>query len=101
MGMDLNSVICNAKQFFKLQAFIRNRKNKNVPKGHIAVYVGEIQMKRFVVPITYLNHPSFATLLKIAEEEFGFQHPMGVITIPCCEEAFICLTSRLENSSLL
>ncbi|CAM8941724.1 unnamed protein product [Rhodiola kirilowii] len=93
-------MIGSAKQLFKLQALTRYRKQADVPRGHIAVYVGEIQMKRFVVPIAYLNHPLFAALLKIAEEEFGFQHPMGVLTIPCQEEAFVYLTSRLNNSSL-
>ena len=28
---------------------------KNVPKGYLAVYVGEAQKKRFVVPISYLK----------------------------------------------
>ncbi|XP_028106258.1 auxin-induced protein 15A-like [Camellia sinensis] len=60
-----------------------------VPKGHFAVYVGEIQKKRFVVPISYLDHPTFQILLSQAEEEFGYDHPMGGLTIPCREEAFI------------
>ncbi|KAH7518494.1 auxin-responsive protein SAUR21 [Ziziphus jujuba] len=69
----------------------------NVPKGHIAVYVGEIQRKRFVVPISYLNHPSFRELLNRAEEEFGFDHPMGGLTIPCREDTFIHLTSQISE----
>jgi SAUR family protein len=32
---------------------------KSVPKGYFAVYVGEDQKKRFVVPTSYLNDPSF------------------------------------------
>lgn len=70
----------------------------NVPKGHVAVYVvGELQKnKRFVVPISYLNHPLFLDLLNRAEEEFGFNHPMGGLTIPCKEDAFINLTSQLR-----
>ncbi|XP_010271402.1 PREDICTED: auxin-induced protein X10A-like [Nelumbo nucifera] len=70
----------------------------DVPKGHLAVYVGATQKKRFVVPISYLNHPSFQKLLNRAEEEFGFDHPMGGLTIPCEEEAFIDLTSSLNGS---
>ncbi|KAK9112977.1 hypothetical protein Scep_020496 [Stephania cephalantha] len=62
-----------------------------VPKGHIAVYIGETQ-RRFVVPISYLNNPLFQDLLNQAEEEFGFDHPMGGLTIPCDEEAFLNLT---------
>ncbi|OVA12640.1 Auxin-induced protein [Macleaya cordata] len=70
---------------------------EDVPKGHFAVYVGESQKKRFVVPISYLNHPSFQDLLCKAEEEFGFDHPMGGLTIPCREEDFIDLTSLLNS----
>ena len=70
----------------------------NVPKGHFAVYVGESQKKRFVIPISYLNHPLFQDLLHRAEEEFGFDHPMGGLTIPCSEDYFISLTSQLSSS---
>ncbi|CAI0376964.1 unnamed protein product [Linum tenue] len=65
----------------------------SVPKGHVAVYVGEVEMmmKRFVVPISYLSHPTFQALLRKAEEEFGFDPPMGGLTIPCREDAFIDL----------
>ncbi|CAI0438320.1 unnamed protein product [Linum tenue] len=71
----------------------------SVPKGHVAVYVGEVEMmmKRFVVPISYLSHPTFQDLLRKAEEEFGFDHPMGGLTIPCREDAFIdLLASHLQ-----
>ncbi|PIA56050.1 hypothetical protein AQUCO_00700407v1 [Aquilegia coerulea] len=67
----------------------------SVPKGHIAVYVGENQKKRFVVPISYVNHPLFQDLLNQAEEEFGFDHPMGGLTIPCNEDSFLQLTGQL------
>ncbi|KAM7470892.1 hypothetical protein LguiA_009075 [Lonicera macranthoides] len=67
----------------------------SVPKGHIAVYVGETEKKRLVVPLSYLNHPSFQELLSLAEEEFGFDHPMGGLTIPCREEKFINLICSL------
>ncbi|KAK9108988.1 hypothetical protein Sjap_017048 [Stephania japonica] len=67
-----------------------------VPKGHIAVYVGDSQKRRFIVPISYLNHPSFQQLLNQAEEEFGFDHPMGGITIPCSEEIFFDVTQSLS-----
>ncbi|KAL7257479.1 hypothetical protein ACSBR1_003722 [Camellia fascicularis] len=70
----------------------------DVPKGHFAVYVGESEKKRFVIPISYLNQPSFQDLLSQAEEEFGFDHPMGGLTIPCREDIFIDLTSRLGGS---
>ncbi|KAL9251641.1 Auxin-responsive protein SAUR24-like protein [Drosera capensis] len=45
---------------------------ENAPKGHVNVYVGVTsQRKCFVVPISYLKHPSFKKLLELAEEEFG------------------------------
>jgi len=67
----------------------------DVPKGYLAVYVGGRQ-KRFVIPISYLNQPSFQHLLSQAEEEFGYDHPMGDLTIPCTEDVFQHITSRLN-----
>ena len=70
---------------------------ENVPKGYLAVYVGEgSEMKRFVIPVSHLNQPSFQDLLSQAEEAFGFDHPMGGLTIPCKEEAFVDLISTLN-----
>ncbi|KAI4317848.1 hypothetical protein L6164_025681 [Bauhinia variegata] len=67
----------------------------DVSKGYLAVYVGE-KLKRFVIPVSYLSQPSFQDLLNQAEEEFGFDHPMGGLTIPCREEVFLEITSRLH-----
>ncbi|KAM3327957.1 hypothetical protein P3S68_033419 [Capsicum galapagoense] len=75
----------------------RSSTSGGVPKGHCAVYVGESQKKRFVVPVSYLNQPSFQDLLAQAEEEFGFDPPMGGLTIHCKEDVFINLTSRLRR----
>ncbi|XAR72745.1 hypothetical protein NMG60_11019486 [Bertholletia excelsa] len=69
-----------------------------VTKGHLAVYFGETGKKRYVIPISYLKHPSFQKLLSQAEEEFGFLHPMGGLTIPCREETFIDVTCTLNCS---
>ena len=51
-----------------------------------------------MVPISYLNHPLFISLLCQAEEDFGFNHPMGGLTIPCEEHAFLDVTFRLQAS---
>ncbi|XP_071725307.1 auxin-responsive protein SAUR21-like [Rutidosis leptorrhynchoides] len=70
----------------------------HVPKGYLAVYVGESEKKRFIVPVSILNQPSFQDLLCKAEEEYGFQHPMGGLTIPCKEDIFIDMASQLTIS---
>ncbi|PON39110.1 Small auxin-up RNA [Parasponia andersonii] len=67
---------------------------KDVPKGFLAVYVGENRMRRFVIPVLYLNQSSFQEQIGQAKEEFGFDHPRGVLTIPCREDAFINVVSR-------
>ncbi|KAE8716676.1 Auxin-induced protein X15 [Hibiscus syriacus] len=71
----------------------------DVPKCHIAVYVGKFHKTRFVVPISYLNQPSFLDLLERFEEEFDFDHPMDGLTIPCDERIFIDLTCLLKEGS--
>ncbi|CAN4112498.1 unnamed protein product [Withania somnifera] len=89
----LPSIISSVKQ---LHSIVTRNQISDVPKGHFAVYVGEIEKKRYVIPIAYLNHPSFQDLLQRAEDEFGFQHPMGALTIPCNEDTFFHVTSRLN-----
>lgn len=66
----------------------------DVPKGHFVVYVGE-NRSRHVVPIEFLARPEFQSLLQQAEEEFGFDHDMG-LTIPCDEDVFQSLTSSFR-----
>ncbi|MBA0701150.1 hypothetical protein Goari_022050, partial [Gossypium aridum] len=70
-----------------------------VPKGHFVVYVGEADEKKgFVSPISFLNHPSFQKLLSEVEEVYKFNHPMGVLRIPCSEEAFLDLIDSFQSS---
>ncbi|KAL5713472.1 glutamate N-acetyltransferase [Ranunculus cassubicifolius] len=80
-----------------LRRSLSNTETLVVPKGHIAVYVGESQKKRFVVPLSHLNHSLFQDLLSQAEEEYGYSHPMGGLTIPCDEDTFLDLTHRLTS----
>ncbi|XP_028767984.1 auxin-induced protein 6B-like [Neltuma alba] len=75
---------------------LASSKGVNVPKGYLAVYVGD-KMKRFVIPVAYLNQPSFQRLLSQAEEEFGYEHPLGGLTIPCTEESFENIISGLNE----
>ncbi|KAD6453912.1 hypothetical protein E3N88_08618 [Mikania micrantha] len=44
----------------------------DIPKGYLAVY----------------------ELLQLAEEQFGYDHPMGGLTIPCSEDMFSDIASR-------
>ncbi|CAA2940406.1 Auxin responsive SAUR [Olea europaea subsp. europaea] len=76
-------------------SLMRNQTTLDIPKGHFAVYVGEGDKKRFLVPISYLNQPLFQDLLSQAEEEFGFDHPLGGLTIPCSMNVFIDVTAQL------
>ena len=97
MGIGLKGI---AQAKHKLQRTLSARYGTHdVPKGHLAVYVGEEHKKRFVIPISFLNHPLFQDLLNRAEEEFGFDHPTGGLTIPCSENYFISLTSALSCCS--
>ncbi|EOX97801.1 PREDICTED: auxin-responsive protein SAUR21 [Theobroma cacao] len=86
--------IIKAKQFVR-SILLSPETTDHVPRGHFVVYVGETQKKRFVVPISYLKHPSFQILLVQAEEEFGFDHPIGSLNIPCIEEVFLDITCSL------
>ncbi|KAG4111271.1 hypothetical protein ERO13_D13G093825v2 [Gossypium hirsutum] len=83
MGFRLPRIV-NAKP--SLKRSLSSSETTVISKGHFAVYVGEAENKRFV------------NLLSQAEKEFGFNHPMGALTIPCSEEAFIDLTCNLQNS---
>ncbi|CAI9259166.1 unnamed protein product [Lactuca saligna] len=55
-----------------------------VPKGHLAVYVGEKEddAHRVLVPVIYFNHPLFGELLGEAEKVYGFNYDGG-IHVPC------------------
>ncbi|XP_027354824.1 auxin-induced protein 6B-like [Abrus precatorius] len=79
-----------------LSAYQASSKAVDTPKGYLAVYVGE-RMKRFVIPISYLYQPSFLDLLSQAEEEFGYDHPKGGLTIPCSEDVFQHVVYRLHE----
>ncbi|KDP27608.1 hypothetical protein JCGZ_19613 [Jatropha curcas] len=100
MGFRLPAII-RAKQILQRSPSTGSQTSSgaiDVPKGYLAVYVGENQMKRFVIPVSFLNQPSFRELLTQAEEEFGYDHPMGGLTIPCSQSRFIDVVSCLNHS---
>lgn len=67
----------------------------DVPKGYLAVYVGP-ELRRFIIPTSYLSDPLFKVLLEKVEEEFGFDHSGG-LTIPCEIETFKYLLNCMEH----
>lgn len=67
----------------------------DVPKGFLAVYVGS-ELRRFIIPTSYLSDPLFKVLLEKVEEEFGFDQSGG-LTIPCEIETFKYLLKCMEN----
>ncbi|XP_061361781.1 protein SMALL AUXIN UP-REGULATED RNA 10-like [Gastrolobium bilobum] len=67
----------------------------DVPKGYLAVYVGS-ELRRFIIPTSYLSHSLFKVLLEKAAEEFGFDQSGG-LTIPCDIETFKYLLNCMEN----
>ncbi|XP_028773598.1 auxin-induced protein X15-like [Neltuma alba] len=69
---------------------------KDVPRGHVAVYVGE-DCKRYVIRVSVVNHPLFKTLLDHAEDVFGFSNA-SKLHIPCSERIFLNI---LHNAALL
>lgn len=74
---------------------------EDVKEGHFAVIaVDEGELKRFVVPLKCLTHPSFLKLLEQAAEEYGFDHD-GALTVPCRPSEFERIILVHEQSSML
>ncbi|KAK7304021.1 hypothetical protein RJT34_15011 [Clitoria ternatea] len=67
----------------------------DVPKGYLAVYVGP-ELRRFIIPTSYLSHHLFKVLLEKAADEYGFDQSGG-LTIPCEIETFKYLLKCIEN----
>ncbi|XP_018457359.1 LOW QUALITY PROTEIN: auxin-responsive protein SAUR15 [Raphanus sativus] len=86
------------KSFLGSKQIVRRESSSTIPRGFTAVYVGENdeKKKRYVVPVSYLNQPLFQDLLSKSEEEFGFDHPIAGLTIPCHESLFFTVTSQIR-----
>ncbi|KAJ7957128.1 Auxin-induced protein [Quillaja saponaria] len=66
---------------------------RKTPKGHFVVYVGD-ELKRFIVPLSYLKNPVFQQLMEKAAEEYGFGHRS--IVLPCDEIHFQRVIDYME-----
>ncbi|XP_074336791.1 auxin-induced protein 15A-like [Apium graveolens] len=105
MGIHFPAIILQRKRSLQQRSLCKHHSRSDhvtnttadVPKGHFAVYVGETYRHRFVIPISFLKHPLFQELLKRAEEEFGYDHPTGGLTIPCSIDAFLNVTALLNK----
>jgi SAUR family protein len=71
-----------------------------VPRGCVPVLVcdGEGEGERFVVRVEALRHPSFAALLEMAAQEFGYKQE-GVLRVPCAVHHFRDVLSAVSVSS--
>ena len=96
MAFGLRGIVNSKKALRRTLSDIKEAvlKSKTIPRGYFAAYVGEDQKKRYEVPVSYLNEPAFQELLGPAEEEYGYEHPKGGLTIPCRKDIFIDLISR-------
>jgi len=68
----------------------------DMPKGFLVIYVGE-RTKLFAIPISYLNQPSLQDLLSQSKDEFGNDHSMDGVTIPCSKNVFQHIDYRLSG----
>ncbi|CAK9160777.1 unnamed protein product [Ilex paraguariensis] len=56
---------------------------EDVKEGHFVVQtVNDGELKRFIIELSYLEHPGFLNLLEQAVEEFGFEQE-GVLAVAC------------------
>ncbi|KAL8253701.1 hypothetical protein R6Q59_031922 [Mikania micrantha] len=76
---------------------VEEEKKNPVPKGHLAVYVGEKEgdVHRVLVPVFYFNHPLFVDLLREAEKVYGFNYDGG-IHVPCRISEFQNLQTKIN-----
>ncbi|KAL0449862.1 UNVERIFIED_CONTAM: hypothetical protein Slati_1542600 [Sesamum latifolium] len=85
---------------------MQERINKTkVKKGRVVVYVGlthddndeqNRDHRRFVIPISYLYHPDFRTLLDRAREIYGYQ-TTGPLMLPCSIDDFLRIQRKIEK----
>ncbi|KAI4343495.1 hypothetical protein L6164_010836 [Bauhinia variegata] len=78
-------------------------KKMKVKKGWLVVQVGAEDedgggSQRFAIPISYLYHPLFKSLLDKAREVYGYQTD-GPLRLPCSVDDFLHLRWRIQKES--
>ncbi|KAJ8639870.1 hypothetical protein MRB53_016564 [Persea americana] len=68
-----------------------------MPTGFFAMYVGEEDHQRFVIPMDFLSHHLFKMLLEKAYNEYGFDQRNGLV-VPCTVSLFQEVLSAVECS---
>lgn len=74
-----------------------NGEEKRAPKGHFVVYVG-VELKRCVLPLSYLKNYNFQKLLEKAAQEFGYSSNRSIV-IPCEESTFNKVMDQIKYNS--
>ncbi|KAJ7557311.1 hypothetical protein O6H91_05G121300 [Diphasiastrum complanatum] len=69
----------------------------HVPRGHLAVYVGE-ERQSFVILIKCLSHPLFQSLLTLSQQEFGYCY-QGGLSLPCEVATFKDLMCQIKRDA--
>lgn len=80
-----------------------NEKRSKIKKGFLAVRVGleeyeEDHFKRFTIPIAYLHHPLFKSLLETSREVYGYSSS-GPLKLPCSVDDFLHVRWLIERQS--
>ena len=66
------------------------------PKGLCSSVCGR-KSKEALCDSHIILEPTFIYWVVESKQEFGFDHPMGGLTIPCREDVFLGVTSRLHR----
>ncbi|XP_052190744.1 auxin-induced protein 6B-like [Diospyros lotus] len=81
---------------------MQEQNKMKVKKGWLAVQVGledeDGGFRRFVIPISYLDHPIFRRLLEKAHEVYGYHAP-GPLRLPCSVDDFLHQRWRIEKET--
>lgn len=77
-----------------------NNKKMKIKKGFVVVRVGveDEESQRFTIPISYLSHSFFKTLLEKAHDAYGYDD-VGPLKLPCTVDDFHHLRWQIEKES--